>query len=598
MNVLCLLCSILCLVSKVDLPATGTLLSLEDTIESLVRDLADDRYDIREHATEELFRIGLPALSALEKAATSSDPEVRLRSRTILADIRLGIRPSWPSDMILLVRHYESMDRNERRRALYGLFEGLKEEAVMFFLTRLATEDSDEGQEVLRCLQRLDSEEAANLTIQFLKKPSNELQSQALAWAYSRLGNWLRALQILAEADVSSDLGNSVVKKAVEALLAKLKDEEYEEVAQSAAIHAKAVPEDARFLYIQAVALAFLQKGEEAEALRKQAQAMAPEKEAPHYIAGDMLEDMGQPNIAALEWKLILKIPPHDTVYDINAHLRLGPIYAQYDIFDEAADHIQKALDLYREAKENGKGMGMIGGDEESLEREIREYRQKAKGTTIEGELENDNNEETLEVEIKIEVKDDKLNELCRELENVSTTVNLNFEPRDLKLFDKAPVKLRYDSEESTIEFLLKEDSFEKVVVPRVDGDKMRVAIHPVDCYYIYEIDTATGEARKLLRYEKDYTLRLTPSARIASYKNVKVQINGTHYNWKALLAGVSFDYLPVTLEISMQAVTPTGQHRSLQYSLPIKEPDLAPQDDSVEQQKDPDHTFSIDVGK
>ncbi len=65
--------------------ATLLLLGLpqEDPAE-LVRKLGDDLIEVRDQATEKLLRIGEPAREALNKAALSSDPEVRSRSEAIL----------------------------------------------------------------------------------------------------------------------------------------------------------------------------------------------------------------------------------------------------------------------------------------------------------------------------------------------------------------------------------------------------------------------------------------------------------------------------------------------------------------------------------
>ena len=54
----------------------------------LIADLGSDEFTVRESATDELTRIGLPAFAALEAAATHPDREVRYRSQRILGLIR------------------------------------------------------------------------------------------------------------------------------------------------------------------------------------------------------------------------------------------------------------------------------------------------------------------------------------------------------------------------------------------------------------------------------------------------------------------------------------------------------------------------------
>ncbi|HVS39599.1 MAG TPA: HEAT repeat domain-containing protein, partial [Gemmataceae bacterium] len=54
----------------------------------LIRQLADDNFDAREKATADLTAIGPPALSMLQDALNSTDPEVRYRAQRCLAAIR------------------------------------------------------------------------------------------------------------------------------------------------------------------------------------------------------------------------------------------------------------------------------------------------------------------------------------------------------------------------------------------------------------------------------------------------------------------------------------------------------------------------------
>jgi len=57
---------------------------LDAKIEKLVKQLGSDEYKEREAATEELKKIGEPALPALKEALKSSDLEVRLRAETVI----------------------------------------------------------------------------------------------------------------------------------------------------------------------------------------------------------------------------------------------------------------------------------------------------------------------------------------------------------------------------------------------------------------------------------------------------------------------------------------------------------------------------------
>ena len=59
-----------------------------EQIARLITELGSEEFTVRESATETLTRIGLPAFTALEAAATHSDREVRYRSQRILGLIR------------------------------------------------------------------------------------------------------------------------------------------------------------------------------------------------------------------------------------------------------------------------------------------------------------------------------------------------------------------------------------------------------------------------------------------------------------------------------------------------------------------------------
>jgi hypothetical protein len=92
----------------------------------LVRDLGDDRIDVRERAQRRLLQIGEPALPALDAAARSSDAEFMTRATTIAEAVRREARER-PHDaeqkaaLILLRR-----DAEAERRPGSGASEGAR----------------------------------------------------------------------------------------------------------------------------------------------------------------------------------------------------------------------------------------------------------------------------------------------------------------------------------------------------------------------------------------------------------------------------------------------------------------------------------------
>src|SRR5437868_8519204 len=62
--------------------------SAPERIARLIADLGSVEYTVRESASEELARIGLPAFPALQEAANHPDREVRYRVQRVLGIIR------------------------------------------------------------------------------------------------------------------------------------------------------------------------------------------------------------------------------------------------------------------------------------------------------------------------------------------------------------------------------------------------------------------------------------------------------------------------------------------------------------------------------
>src|SRR4051794_1585681 len=73
-----------------------------------IRDLGDERFDIREKASAILFAAGFAAEPALRKAAAGDDAEVRLRAQNILDSIAHGIFPDTSAEIVDLATRYSS----------------------------------------------------------------------------------------------------------------------------------------------------------------------------------------------------------------------------------------------------------------------------------------------------------------------------------------------------------------------------------------------------------------------------------------------------------------------------------------------------------
>ncbi|MFI5379129.1 MAG: HEAT repeat domain-containing protein [Tepidisphaerales bacterium] len=63
---------------------------------ALISKLGDEDFKTREAATDELRKLGQPALPALKEAATSADPEVQARARSLIKEIDNASKPKAP----------------------------------------------------------------------------------------------------------------------------------------------------------------------------------------------------------------------------------------------------------------------------------------------------------------------------------------------------------------------------------------------------------------------------------------------------------------------------------------------------------------------
>ncbi|HET6442421.1 MAG TPA: hypothetical protein VFH53_08595 [Phycisphaerae bacterium] len=556
---------------------------IDRLIERLVADLAAERYDIREQATESLRRIGRPALAALERAAESDDPEVRTRAREVLEDVRLGITPDWPSEMILLARHYDQLPDQERQQALYRMGQMLGVRAVPFLVQRLASENPNEARAAISGLQNIRDDEAAREVIALIPEPKTVFQTQALAWARARTGAPAEALRLLVTGAPDDSLRNQAIEAGVKSTLAMLRDHKYEEAAKSAGEMAKAADDEPRLAYLEAEANMALDKPDVAKALREKALAMNPNDEARHAAPARLLEELGRRRLAAMEWETVLRIPPADSVYDVNANLGLASIYEASGLFDQAAQAMQTALDQYVKARVAGQGMAIVGGTEDGLKMQILRLTRKAAqfpaGPDAAVEDDIDENELCVNIAVSIKVKDGQADDLRRQLATATASVTMDIQPEGLRLFEDVPITLRYDPAKKELVALLSGSPCGKPVTLDLAaaGKEARLAISSLDRGYLFNVDTSTGEMKKIARYEKDYRVSFKPGVRLLALTNAVVKINGKRYGWDEMQTGITFDYLPRELDVTVEGTTPAGRHITSHAKLTVREPPFLP---------------------
>ena len=133
-----LLSSTLLLVSaSPSLPEMAT----QSQIEQALRDLGNERFEVREAAGQKLFAAGMAAIPALKRGAAGEDQEVRSRAEKILSRFAMGVFADTPVEIAELVDRYQDADASDRGAILTEL--SRKGGYGYVVLTRLAEQEKD-----------------------------------------------------------------------------------------------------------------------------------------------------------------------------------------------------------------------------------------------------------------------------------------------------------------------------------------------------------------------------------------------------------------------------------------------------------------------
>jgi hypothetical protein len=97
-----------------DTSVDPSLKALERPLADLIQDLADDKFRVRENASREIWKIGEPALQALQQSAAGKDPEQAYRANELIRKIQLHITPDTDPAVISLVERYAKASSNEK----------------------------------------------------------------------------------------------------------------------------------------------------------------------------------------------------------------------------------------------------------------------------------------------------------------------------------------------------------------------------------------------------------------------------------------------------------------------------------------------------
>lgn len=86
----------------------------EKSLAALVEDLSDEKFQIRENASREIWKTGESALPALQEIAAGKDPEQAYRARDLIRKIQLHITPDTDPAVMSLVERYAKASPNEK----------------------------------------------------------------------------------------------------------------------------------------------------------------------------------------------------------------------------------------------------------------------------------------------------------------------------------------------------------------------------------------------------------------------------------------------------------------------------------------------------
>jgi len=544
----------------------------EIEIADLVSKLGANSFEDRNEASDALLKIGKPARKALEIAVESNDPEIRMRARKILYDIKLGINPAWSEELRQKMRGFNKLDKTAKKKLIDKLTAESENEAMSFLLMRVEKGDpSDVDMVIERLLAMKDKEMLWKKVLAGKEPPSNKYQARMLALACQWSGKFSDILKVLGNKHLEKSTKNKLLTARIEALGEYLEERNYKKAEEQAGMLSKAVSDNAIILYLQAEALSKLGRNREAVEIEEKALELNPESEAPHYTAGTKLMEMGKYRLAEREWKMILDIPPHDDVYDINAYIRLSDIYARSGLFIQALNALETGVKKYKTAKEKrGSGMGMVGA--ESLDGKIEYLRKKAnaEGDAAGMQIKDrpPKKKTYLKCSLNIIVKDNKYEEMVAELKKVERSMTLNVEPRGLKLLQKKVLKLKYDKEKHQFSVMLNNTPCSVEKNFELKQESAKVAVYDQDVCNIYKVDRDTEKVELLKSFEKDYHLKITKGKDIGSWKDTVLKVNDKEYSWQDMKKGISFDFLPKKLKIDLKGVTQSGKEKTISLTV------------------------------
>ncbi|MCX6866215.1 MAG: hypothetical protein NTV46_08375, partial [Verrucomicrobia bacterium] len=100
--------------ATLETPPVAAAEPLAREIDTLIRELADESFRVRENASRDIWKLGDAALPALQEATTSTNPEQACRARDLIRKIQLHITADTDPEVIALVERYAKASLTEK----------------------------------------------------------------------------------------------------------------------------------------------------------------------------------------------------------------------------------------------------------------------------------------------------------------------------------------------------------------------------------------------------------------------------------------------------------------------------------------------------
>lgn len=338
-------------------------------VAALIRQLGDPSWEVRENATKRLIEVGLPARKALQAAAQSADAEVAARARRALERIPWAVSPQDPPDVVELMREYQNLSLEERRRTVGELYLEKGRFKALPPLLRVVDYEANEelALQAAAIVQQYSLGSSGEAVRQFAFESDRLAVYWLRGWAWRqhdprRAREWLsRALTGWVESGGSEEQAGRILETT--AWLVEAGGGE-----QALAMLEKMpsfLKDDARALYVRA-------KAEEKQGNTAAARKLAEEARARKPDAGDERLDAYQQAAIFLrslkwrewerkEWTEMLAAAEGNPVGQVLARWGLGWLEAQEGNFEAAAEHYMRGGEL---AEDNRVSLGRIESNE------------------------------------------------------------------------------------------------------------------------------------------------------------------------------------------------------------------------------------------